>query len=559
MRRKNLLTQVLVVNLLLMVAAVVAAGVAGNPTFDLGERPELALVLGLAVALTILANVFMLQRRFRPLERLVDEMERADLSRPRANLEAASDGRSDPEEVARLQLAFRRMLDRLEAERRSISSAALAAQEEERARVARDLHDEVNQSLTALLLRLEAARVKAPVELAHELADTKALANQAMEELLMLARQLRPTALDDLGLKAALAGHVEELGRRAGIKASLEAQGDFSDLPADVQLVVYRVAQESLSNAVRHSGAETVRVRRAPRAIPLWRGGLGRADRRRRRVRVHVRPGGSRAGDHRDARAGPAGRGRRRGGVATERRDACQPQGAVAAGRYRGEAMAMGEPGNGDAAMKVLIADDHGIVRSGLRMLLERQMDIEVIGEAADGAQARDMAIRERPDLAILDVKMPKLTGLQATREIRAQAPDVAVLILSMYDDERYLFEALKAGASGYVLKAQADSDLLEAVRAVERGEPFLTPEAQRALIQDVLGESSSREEELTPREQEVVKLVAEAHTNKEIAEILHLSEKTVENHRSNAMRKLGMRDRVELVRYAIRKGLIEP
>ncbi len=214
---------------------------------------------------------------------------------------------------------------------------------------------------------------------------------------------------------------------------------------------------------------------------------------------------------------------------------------------------------NGASAMKVLIADDHGIVRSGLRMLLERQMDIEVVGEASDGAEARDMAIRRRPDLAILDVKMPKLTGLQATREIRAQAPDVAVLILSMYDDERYLFEALKAGASGYVLKAQADADLIEAVRAVERGEPFLTPDAQRALIQDVLGEGASREEQLTPREEEVVKLVAEAHTNKEIAAILHLSEKTVENHRSNAMRKLGMRDRVELVRYAIRKGLIDP
>jgi len=136
----------------------------------------LALVLGFAVALTILVNVVMLQRRFRPLERLVDEMERADLSRPGANLRRAVDGRSDPEEVARLQLAFRRMLERLEAERRRTSSAALAAQEEERARVARDLHDEVNQSLTALLLRLEAARVKAPVELAYELADTKALA-----------------------------------------------------------------------------------------------------------------------------------------------------------------------------------------------------------------------------------------------------------------------------------------------------------------------------------------------------------------------------------------------
>src|SRR4051795_1878484 len=157
------------------------------------------------------------------------------------------------------------------------------------------------------------------------------------------------------------------------------------------------------------------------------------------------------------------------------------------------------------AAMKVLIADDHGIVRSGLRMLLERQMDIEVIGEAADGAQARDMAIRERPDLAILDVKMPKLTGLQATREIRAQAPDVAVLILSMHDDERYLFEALKAGASGYVLKAQADTDLLEAIRAVQRGEPFLTPDAQRTLIKDLLERGAPSDEGLTPREEEVV------------------------------------------------------
>jgi DNA-binding NarL/FixJ family response regulator len=209
--------------------------------------------------------------------------------------------------------------------------------------------------------------------------------------------------------------------------------------------------------------------------------------------------------------------------------------------------------------MRVLIADDHGIVRSGLRMLLEAQPDVEVIAEAADGAEARDAAIRERPDIAILDVKMPKLTGLQVTREIKEQAPEISVLILSMYDDERYLFEALKAGASGYVLKSQADSELVDALHAVERGEPFLTPEAQRALIKDVLGQGSVRDEELTPREQEVVKLVAEAHTNKQIAEILHLAEKTVENHRSNAMRKLGMRDRVELVRYAIRRGLIEP
>src|SRR6478752_10125273 len=261
MRRRNLLTQVLVANLLLIIVAVVVTAVVGNPDSNVAGHGGLLVILGLAVVLTILVNVMMLQRRFRPLERLVDEMERADLSRPGANLQAPEDDRGAPEEVVRLNRACRRMLERLDAERRRTSSAALAAQEEERARVARDLHDEVNQSLTALLLRLEAARVKAPVELAHELAETKALANQAMEELLMLARQLRPTALDDLGLKAALAGHVSELGRRGSIGASFDSQGDFSGLPPDVQLVVYRVAQEALSNAAQHSGAEHVRVR----------------------------------------------------------------------------------------------------------------------------------------------------------------------------------------------------------------------------------------------------------------------------------------------------------
>lgn len=208
--------------------------------------------------------------------------------------------------------------------------------------------------------------------------------------------------------------------------------------------------------------------------------------------------------------------------------------------------------------MRVLIADDHGIVRSGLRKLIESEDGIEVVGEAADGAEACELVAKEEPDLAILDVKMPGMDGLSATRKIHAEHPGTAVLILSMHDEDRYLFEALKAGASGYVLKRAADADLIEAIRAIERGEPFLTPDAQRALIRDVLDENE-REGELTPREEEVVKLVAEAHTNKEIAELLGMAEKTAENHRSNAMRKLGMRDRVELVRYAIRRGLIDP
>ena len=261
-RRRNLLTQVLVVNLLLVVAAVVGAIIAANPKVNLGEKPAISLVLGFAIAFTILVNVFMLQRRFRPLEQLVDQMERADLTRPGGGIDL-SDAPQGPDEVARLHHAFGRMLERLEAERRRASSAALEAQEEERARVARDLHDEVNQSLTGLLLRLEATREKAPPELAAELAETRKLANRAMQELLTLARQLRPTALDDLGLKAALSSHVTDLGRRSGIEASFEAEGDIGSVPQDVQVVAYRVAQEALSNAIQHSGARHLQVRLA--------------------------------------------------------------------------------------------------------------------------------------------------------------------------------------------------------------------------------------------------------------------------------------------------------
>ena len=209
--------------------------------------------------------------------------------------------------------------------------------------------------------------------------------------------------------------------------------------------------------------------------------------------------------------------------------------------------------------MRILLADDHGIVRGGLRLLIERQPDMEVVAEAEDGVEAFEQALAHKPDLCILDVSMPKLTGLQAARQIKAHLPDTQVLMLSMHDDQRYVFDALKAGASGYVLKREVDTDLLNAIRAVGRGEAFLTNAVERSLIRDWMADSSTGPEEpLSPREQEVLKLIAEAHTNKQIAEILHLAEKTVESHRANLLRKLGMRDRVELVRYAIRRGLTE-
>jgi DNA-binding NarL/FixJ family response regulator len=210
--------------------------------------------------------------------------------------------------------------------------------------------------------------------------------------------------------------------------------------------------------------------------------------------------------------------------------------------------------------IRVLIADDHGIVRSGLRMLLERHSDLAVVGEASDGVEALELSQAEHPDVAVLDVSMPRMTGLQAARAIRAHVPDTRVLLLSMHDDERYFLEGLEAGAAGYVLKRAADTDLINAVRTVADGRAFLSDEAQRALMDAWLdGEITEAEDPLTPRELEVVKLIAEAFTNRQIAETLTLSEKTVESHRANLLAKLGMRDRVELVRYAIRRGLVEP
>ncbi len=212
---------------------------------------------------------------------------------------------------------------------------------------------------------------------------------------------------------------------------------------------------------------------------------------------------------------------------------------------------------------RILLADDHPMVRRGLRMVLDAEPDLTVVAEAGDGAEAVSLALENEVDLAVLDVAMPRMTGLQAAAELKKRRPELRSLMLSMYDSEQYFFEALKAGASGYVLKSAADRDLVEACRSAMRGEPFLYPAAISALIRDFLDRASRGEEvpsdPLTPRELEVVKLVAEGHTTDEIAKELVVSKKTVEHHRSHILEKLGMRDRVELTRYAIRRGLVEP
>ncbi|MFI7053227.1 response regulator [Streptosporangium canum] len=212
---------------------------------------------------------------------------------------------------------------------------------------------------------------------------------------------------------------------------------------------------------------------------------------------------------------------------------------------------------------RILLADDHALVRHGLRLILDAEPDLMVVAEAADGAEAVEAASADDVDLAILDIAMPRMTGIQAAREISRRSPGIRILILSMYDNEQYFFESLKAGASGYVLKSVADRDLLEACRAAMRGEPFLYPGAITALIRDYLQRVRQGERVpdsiLTPREEEIVKLIAEGNSTKEIAETLVISVKTVDRHRANILQKLGMRDRLDLTRYAIRAGLVEP
>jgi DNA-binding NarL/FixJ family response regulator len=211
---------------------------------------------------------------------------------------------------------------------------------------------------------------------------------------------------------------------------------------------------------------------------------------------------------------------------------------------------------------RILVADDHPIVRSGLRKVLDAKPDMQVVAEAEDGAEAVRLALAEDVHVAILDVSMPKMTGIQAAEELHKRKPELKLLMLSMYDSEQFLFESLRAGASGYVLKSGADQDIVEAIRRTMRGQSFLYPSAISTLVRDFVDRGRPDEEQqldiLTPRELQVLKLIAEAYSSKEIAQELVISVKTVERHRQNILDKLGMSDRVELTRYAIRRGLIQ-
>ena len=311
-RRDSLLGQILAVNVLLISMTLFGASLAAGLDLNVQDQRWQFLILAMAIVLTLLVNFLMLRRRFSPLERLIERIEAIDPARP-SDFEAPDDA---VEEIDRLAVSFQRLLQRIEEERRRAGRLVLRAQEEERKRVARDLHDEVNQALTAILLRLEALSQTAPPELADELAETKRLANQAMGELLQLARQLRPTALDDHGLVPAVEAQVKQFMSQTGIAARLDAHGDLSHIGDDQQLAIYRVTQEALTNIARHSGAQEVDVELAaenghvelrvqddgagfePSAIDRGLGLDGMAERARLvggQLRIDSRPGGGTA------------------------------------------------------------------------------------------------------------------------------------------------------------------------------------------------------------------------------------------------------------------------
>jgi two-component system sensor histidine kinase UhpB len=257
MKSRSLLTQVLAVNILLIAGTVILTMVAVNARIGSIVRGREAMVVGLAVVATLLGNWLVLRTRFKPLDQLISAMERTDLASPR---EPWRPSRTDSSEVMRLEIAFERMIDRLEAQRRAAGRAAVQAQERERRRIAQDLHDEVNQALTAVSLRLQASIERAPAELRRELNETKRLASQAMEELLALARHLRPAVLDDHGLLPALHSQVRDFAEQTGISATFNTRGPVPSLSPEEQLVIYRVTQEGLSNVAQHAEASRVDV-----------------------------------------------------------------------------------------------------------------------------------------------------------------------------------------------------------------------------------------------------------------------------------------------------------
>jgi PAS domain S-box-containing protein len=458
---------------------------------------------------------------------------------------------------------------RAEAERRQhereMTTRVLAAQEAERKRIARELHDETAQALSTLLINLDLLEPYIPEEgtvLQSGCKRVRALARRALEETRALAHDLRPAILDDVGLVGALPGLGQQCTETYGVPVHVDVDTPpMGRLPPEVEVALFRIAQEALTNIGKHAAARSGRV-----AFSLHEG----------TARLVVQDDGK-GFDLEQVR-----RPTRQGGLGlyglhervallggTLALDTAPGQGVrlTVAVPVQGKSESLpcsGQPSKRrgtrtHVGIKILLVDDHAVVREGLRMALDAQPGITVVGEAEDGRQALELIEELHPDVVVMDVAMPNMNGLEATRQSKRRFPEVKVVILTMYEDEEYVAQIVEAGANGCVVKRSAGTELLLALHAAMRGERYFSPSIARILVEGYGKQlaPTDRIGRLTEREREVLQLVAEGKTNKDIADLLVLSIKTVKVHRAHIMEKLGVHDRVDLVKRAQRMRLV--
>ena len=432
------------------------------------------------------------------------------------------------------------------------------AEESERGRLARELHDDFGQRLTALRMKLQLAQMK-PQTPASTLDECVTISEDLLRDMRSFARGLRPPLLDEVGLAPALRALFELHSGGPALALDLDIPTDAPRLPQSTELAIFRVFQEALANVLRHadatrlslelksddrsvngqadrqwSGLRSARrgagVGERPSSRPREHAGTGRVHRRRARGRVRAGTRDhdpvARAADHRDGRPGPSAGG--------------------------GRVM----------SCTVLLADDHTLVRAGLRALLETLPDVSSVLEASDGREALEVIAAHRPDVVLMDIAMPRLNGLEAAAMVARDYPATRTIVLSMHGAEAHVLQALRAGAAGYLLKDAAAVELPLAIRAVQRGEIYISSAVSRVVVSGYLAGVTSEAaagplDSLSARQREILQLIAEGRTTKEIAFSLELSVKTVETHRRQLMERLQIFDVPGLVRFALRHGLI--
>ena len=437
-------------------------------------------------------------------------------------------------------LESHRRLENANQARLNALNQVVTAQEVERQRIARELHDATGQSLTALGLGLRGLETRLENEdqadsaLVGQVRELKSFSTNALGELKDIIADLRPAILDDMGLAAALKWYVQAYEKRRSIQSTFVLQGTPVRLPSEIETVLFRINQEALTNIAKHAGAAHVTVTLAfqPPHVRLIVEDDGRGF-SPEQVLQRTNPGAG------WGLLGMKERASLIGGQVEIELDARKGHPHHYCGAVRSERMTE------QSTIRLLLVDDHEIVRAGLRMLFMAEPDVSIAGEASSGEEALAAVEALRPDVVLMDVAMPGIGGIEATRRIKAAYPEVAVLALTMYEDAEYFFEMLASGASGYVPKRAAPDDLMSAIRVVRQGDVYIYPSMAKLLVKDFLHRAETTtgpvEDTLTQREREVLTCIADGYSNREIADALVISVKTVDRHRENIMHKLNL------------------